>query len=420
MTTAPPPIRVTVNDRPLSAIALLDRGRVLVPMRAIFEALHRPLPRTAIAGSRIIAGRTFVPIRFTAQQLGARVFYDGRARLVNVFARLQPLRPAVPAPTASPLPITGLQPAEDARVASAYPTIAASVTLEPDAYIRTFRMLLDGVDVSLMASHEGSYVTYLPRNGLAVGTHQVIIDGTSSYGRPFHVAWQFETTRPPSPDSGNASLPGYYGWSQLQLTAFTNEVIGGDPVQVQLVGPPDGRAYAFLCTSPWQYELWSAPGSPFYNGTLPTDRTYDRLSCPITAMFVSPSGQVTYAPYPAFVTLLPWRHRHDRDRYETPQPSPTPNPTPTPVRYYPQPVATQSPGPRRSPQPPLPRRTPLPPVQRPIPLPRPIVEPHPTVPPRRAPAPAPRETARPTSHPKATPVPKHLREVDPRRTTPPQ
>ncbi|MDE2482601.1 MAG: hypothetical protein KGN02_10465 [bacterium] len=412
MTNTPPAIRVTVNDRALQSIAIMERGHVLVPMRAIFEALHAPLPQGHLRDSRIIAGRTFIPIRSAAGMLGASVYYDGRAHLVSVYRSTR----ATPLPSPSPVPVSGLNPAPDSRIASAYPTISAQLQLDPDAFIRTLRLYLDGVDYTREASYDGVYVTFIPRRGLQPGTHDVRLDGTSSDGAPFHVAWQFETTLRPPRDDGDENgpnLPGYYGFSPLQLTVFADSILGGRSLDVQLVGPPNGRAFAFICTSPWQYELYSAPQSPFYNGTLPTQVTNATIACPITAMFVSPNGAVTYAPYPQFVTILP-------------QPTAPPAPVPTPTRLYPQPVATRSPEPHPTTAPtaaptarPTSHPTPHPtwhPMPRPSvhPLPRPTLRPIPATP-------VPVETARPTPHATATPARKVTipRDRRPRPTPPP-
>ena len=81
MISAQPAIRVAVNDRQLPVAAVFENGRVLVPFRAVVEALggsvsqfHLPLP----APARIIAGRTYAPIRYLAQTLHAQIQYDGR------------------------------------------------------------------------------------------------------------------------------------------------------------------------------------------------------------------------------------------------------------------------------------------------------------------------------------------------------
>lgn len=110
------PIEVSVNDRPLHASAIVRHGRVLLPFRSIFSALsagvdYRPQFHEVVAqrngvllrlriGSQIalindqpvkldvsplvIDERTYVPVRFIAQALGAHVQYDAADRIVFI------------------------------------------------------------------------------------------------------------------------------------------------------------------------------------------------------------------------------------------------------------------------------------------------------------------------------------------------
>lgn len=395
MTPSPPPVRVAVNDRQLPVVAVMDRGRVLVPLRAIVEALHAdlhaiklPLPKPA----RIIAGRWYVPVRAMANLVHARIEYDGRAKLVAVYtANGGSLAVATPMPSARPVEVTGRQPASDARVGSAFPTIAANVDLPNGSSIRSLQLTVDGVDVTSNAIYQGTYVTYIPRAPMTAGAHTVDIAGTTSSGQPFDTSWTFETTQPPPPaDTGTGYFPG--GYQYISLTVPGTQFIGGASVPVQLIAPPGGAAFAFICTSSWQYQLFSAPTSQFYSGSVPTPTVNYPINCPITAMYVAPDGAVSYAAYPQFVQLLP---------LATPQPTPvptaTPYPSPTPIYTRiprPTPIATRTPAP---PKPivthgPLHPRTPAP-----EPTVRPVVRPVRPVRPVRTPRPA--KTARPTPPP---------------------
>ena len=134
------PVQVSVNDKPLAASAIVRNGRALLPFRSIFSALGAAVSYQA-AGHRVfahrgsdsltlrigsatatlngfpvkldvtpqIAGeRLYVPVRFVAQALGARVQYDAVDRIVfvrdirAVVAVHMPAKPSTldtPAPT---------------------------------------------------------------------------------------------------------------------------------------------------------------------------------------------------------------------------------------------------------------------------------------------------------------------------------
>ena len=109
-------IGVEVDGRVLDAVAYAIEGRTMVPMRAIFERLQAEVDWdastrtvTAVKGSTTvkltygtsaarvngmnvklevppmdIQGRTFVPLRFVSEALGAEVGYDGKRQVVSV------------------------------------------------------------------------------------------------------------------------------------------------------------------------------------------------------------------------------------------------------------------------------------------------------------------------------------------------
>jgi len=306
MTLAPPPIRVAVNDRQLPVVAVFEHGRVLVPLRAIVEALggqvsafHLPLPPPA----RIIAGRYYAPIRQVANAMHAQIQYDARTRVVQVF------------------------------------TIKA--------------------------------VAAAPRNDTPSVTYTSVPLPTDS-PQP----WQ-----QPGPSFENQQ----YYQIPLQLNVYRREITGGDSLQVELIAPPGGQAYASVCTSSYEYPLWASPSSQYYTGTVETRNVSTEISCPITARYVTWNGATIYAPYPVFINLIP---------FATPQPS-TPHPTQTP-----QPTPT-------------PRRIPLPPVIRATPEPTPHIRVFPIQ--RETPEPTAAPTAAPTPRPTAKPVVKATEKPTPPR-----
>ena len=341
----PPAIRVTVNDRQLPVVAVMQNGRVLVPFRAVVEALggrvtefHLPLPPPA----HIIAGRTYAPVRYLANMLHAQIEYDGRTRLVQVFTQRSV---AEVVPTPPPAPLLAESPRSGSRVGTAYPTISATLPVASGTMIATVRMRLDGLDVTQDAHYAGSYITYIPRSGLETGTHTVAINGTSSDGRPFRDTWSFETTMAPAPSAPD--MP--YETTPIQFNVWGSQFVGGSPINVQLTGPPGGEAFAFVCTSAYRFPLFGAPGSQLYSGSVQTHDVGTEIDCPVTAMYIGWNGAVTYTPYPVFVHLIP---RNTPAPTPTPVPSRIPFPTPTP-RPTPKPTATPEPTatPRRTPHP---------------------------------------------------------------------
>lgn len=126
----PPPIRVLVDDKALEftdAFPFIDQDRVLVPLRAIFEAVGASLhwdgttrsilaargPRSVLlqvdnpqawvdarpthldVPPRLVENRTYVPLRFAAESLGLQVQWDGQSRTVTL--TMPPPEPEWPA-----------------------------------------------------------------------------------------------------------------------------------------------------------------------------------------------------------------------------------------------------------------------------------------------------------------------------------
>ncbi len=257
---------------------------------------------------------------------------------------------AAPSVAPSAAPLKDEQPAPEARIASAYPTISARLPISRGASIATLHLILDSVDVTTNASYAGQYVTYIPRDGLAQGTHMVSISGTDSDGKKFQTSWSFETTTPPEPDTAGAPTFNSYGapfQSAVMFNVSGNQFVGGAPINVQMTAPPGGQAFAFVCTSAWQFPLNAAPLSQFYTGLIPTAAVGTAINCPVTAMYVGPDGTVTYAPFPVFVQLLPRSAVRP-----TAAPQPTRVPLPGPVHRTPSPVMAPTIAPTIAPVPP--------------------------------------------------------------------
>jgi hypothetical protein len=259
-------------------------------------------------------------------------------------------------PAATAAPVMAQQPAPNTRVGSAYPTVSANLPIANGSSIATLRLFVDNVDVTRDSNYAGSFVTYIPRDGLHQGTHTVSVNGTASDGKAFSSSWSFETTTAPEPDVAALTPPSsFYGASPIQFNVSGNQFVGGSPISVQMTAPPGGQAFAFVCTSAWHFPLYAAPLSQFYAASIPTSAVGAAINCPITAMYVAPDGTVTYSSYPVFVQLLPPQTPAQQPSTPVPQPTRIPapptirkTPAPQPVRT-PLPVQTQIPRPVRTP-----------------------------------------------------------------------
>lgn len=164
------PVQVSVNDKPLAATAIVRNGRVLLPFRSIFSALGAAVSYQAIghrvfahrggdslsltigsamaalngfpvkldAAPQIAGERLFVPVRFVAQALGARVQYDAADRIVFIrdpravaAGNLQPRPVALdtPAPTFRTSP-----PVPYVVTSQSYPSYSSFSFSMPSAY----------------------------------------------------------------------------------------------------------------------------------------------------------------------------------------------------------------------------------------------------------------------------------------------
>ncbi len=240
--------------------------------------------------------------------------------------------PAATAPSSSSVharPNVTVQPAANSLVATAFPTIALSLGANGNLNPATLRMTVDGVDVSRDASVGVDSLAYIPRHGLSLGTHVVSIDLITGNGAPLHEQWSFSTTLSAIPSVGTSDGGFYSTFGAIQLSVSGNIFGPNQDVPVQLIAPSGGAAYAFECNSPYQYPMYASFSSSYYETTLQSPWTNRNIECPITAMWVSPNGNVYYAPYPVYVTFEP------NTAY--------PAPSATPVRIAPGPVQTRRP-----------------------------------------------------------------------------
>lgn len=370
-------VTVAVDDRMLAVPTIVSAGRVLLPMRPVFEALHATVRYSAKparifaanalhrvelrAGARsasvdgkrialdapvrIVAARTFVPLRFVAQALGARVAYDANERIVNIFSGSGAARAAAIAA------VTALLPEEYARLNGGFPTISARIGSA--ARIQDIRLRVDRLDVTSLATFDGTTITYMPRMALAPGSHTVSFSGETIDGRAFSRDWTFSTELSPP--------PGYDTWdgSYQFYVSGPSVFYSGDYMHFILVAPPGGSAVLQLCNLGMQYPFWPSANGMQYVATIPVPGNYWQPSCWANAIYRAWNGRQFVVPIGAPVAIYT-------------RPTPLPLATVPPRKFVPEP---------RRPEP----ATPAPPRRRPeaTPHPQPVATPVATAPPLR-------------------------------------
>jgi hypothetical protein len=229
---------VTVNGQPLylNPGPIVRAGRVLVPLRGIFERLGASVVYSAgtinatkggttvslrigstqaeVSGEPtvidvapfIVGATTYVPLRFIAQSLGAGVGYDASTHVVSITisGEVVPIRPPRPPrpPNPPPMPVVnvyGQQPAPGERVANRFATIAAQFThrVEPG----TVRVWLDDNNITSRTAMSANGFSYKPPAPLDSGSHRVRVAGRGNDGSAFDRSWSFSVagTQPPPP-----------------------------------------------------------------------------------------------------------------------------------------------------------------------------------------------------------------------------
>lgn len=320
-------LAVTVNDKPLAISAIVERGRVLLPMRATFSALDASIfydrhnrvvvarsathtlrlpigKRTAMLDekrvtldvpARVVADRTYVPLRFVAQSMGAAVGYDARAQIVSITAQSL----ASSSQENAGVRVSGQDPPDGATVSTAYPTVSASL-LGESAGRGDVSLRVDGEDVTELASFDGSTITFMPRRGLSRGSHRVVFTGRTAHGRDFSSQWSFDTTLAAPPD---ASAGMFSNYDYRFYVNGVNSFYPGDWMHFVLYAPPGGSAVLQLCNLGYQYPFWNGGFGGTYQATIQAPTGYWLPECQVTAVYTSWSGVRTYVPIPVYVGL---------------------------------------------------------------------------------------------------------------------
>lgn len=290
--------------------ALVMHGRVLLPMRALFERLgarvdydarrHVVAARrgthlvwlragSAIAyvdgqrqpldvAARVFAGRLEVPLRFVAQALGAQVDYDAADATVAVVTGAprrddyHPSRVSHAGPT-----VEDERPTPHSLIGAQYPQIygrfnGGASPVDP----RSVKIWVDGRDVTGSATVSSAYFAYTPNYALDSGTHHVSVSGTSDDGAPFDDAWSFQIDAQPQVGYGMSPWMapgfGYYPPGFSLYVPGPAYYYYGNVIEVVLFASnaPVYNVYVRIGGIPGLYPLNPWRGNPgYFNGFIP-------------------------------------------------------------------------------------------------------------------------------------------------------
>lgn len=309
---------VAVNGQMLSfdQPPIIQQGRVLVPLRGIFEHLgatvvYDPMTkeinatsstgqsvaltlgsRQAMIGgqsflldvpARSVAGRTLVPLRFVAESLGAEVVWQPASRMVSItsggVANNPPVvNPPVINPPVSAVIESTISPAAGSIVGTLQPTIRATFAdaINPE----TARLVVDGRDMTANAQISQHEVVWVPNYQLASGSHLARVDAVSLGGTPVRADWGFVL------NPGTVS-----GYNIYSINVGPDRPIQrGEQVLVTMQGVPNGTA---------TFDIGGTRGIPMrevrpgiYEGTY-TVTARDQADATVVVHLSDPAGQQT-------------------------------------------------------------------------------------------------------------------------------
>lgn len=161
-------------------------GRMEVPLHFLTQAFHVDADYDAASNTiAIVTGSSSG--NFVATNSGpttsAASSYSGPTTNGNNYGPSLPVNP----PT-----VDDLRPSPDSVVGSTYPQIYArldgnSSSVDPG----TVHVIVDGGDVTSLATISSAYVSYTPSAGLTNGSHSVEVTGQSVDGASFDQTWSF-------------------------------------------------------------------------------------------------------------------------------------------------------------------------------------------------------------------------------------
>lgn len=147
-------------------------------------------------------------------------------------------RGATGAPT-----VENQNPRPGSRLRTYFPQFFATIVTHGDAPLRkdSLHLSVDGTDVTTRSSITGGSVSYMPREHLRAGWHDVFLEGADAAGKPFSDAWAFQTE---APDGIGITDPA----AGLQVVQ-TGDTRSGF-AHVFFTSPDDGFALLQLCGFP--------------------------------------------------------------------------------------------------------------------------------------------------------------------------
>lgn len=194
-------------------------GRVFVPLRGVFEHLGASVvydnglinatgngrtvqlrigstnatvngqAQTLDVAPFLIGARTYTPLRFISQALGANVDWNDNSRTVTVTGGQAP----------SGVQLTNLKPAPESVVAAKKPAVSGSFSASVDP--NSVRITLDGRDVSSTTDISSNDFLFTPPYDLTPEKHTVHVMGRGTNGASFDQSWSFT--------SGTSSVSNY-------------------------------------------------------------------------------------------------------------------------------------------------------------------------------------------------------------------
>ena len=235
-------------------------GRVLVPLRGIFEHLGAdvhydaatrhiearkgPLVVELTLGSQnavvsgravtldtpanTIGGRTVVPLRFVSESLGADVRWEAAARTIQITSAHAPPPVAAPPPPPPPVSLSPLPP-DDSTVTQTRPKIGATFS-EPIRF-ESVRLRVDDKELPLhVLEHNPTTVQWIPPYDLPDGPHRASVEAITVNNREVRRGWKFDVVS---------------GHGLIQEVDFhpSGPFTGGQTLEIVVRGVPHGRCF---------------------------------------------------------------------------------------------------------------------------------------------------------------------------------